>query len=131
VFIIKREQFEYQEEKISSIQSNDNKFSLNFSYKHVNFMTIILVLLNLIDVISSFYAINVLGLIELNPLATGFPLWIVVLKFSVCFVPTVCAYMLDKYGMKKYLLLPFICSVILIEFYVFVVTFNMQNILGI
>lgn len=63
----------------------------------------------------------VLGFEELNPLAIGFPLWIFVLKFGVCFVPMVCAYVMDKFEMEKYLLLPFMCSAILIEVYVFVV----------
>lgn len=92
-------------------------------------MTIILVTLNLLDVLSSFYAINFLGLMELNPLAAGFPMWILVLKFSVCFIPVVCAYVLGKFRMEKYLLFPFVCSAILIEFYAFVVTFNVCNIL--
>lgn len=73
----------------------------------------------------------VLGFEELNPLAIGFPLWIFVLKFGVCFVPMVCAYVMDKFEMEKYLLLPFMCSAILIEVYVFVVAFSMCNILGV
>jgi hypothetical protein len=94
-------------------------------------MTIMLVTLNLFDVLSSFYAINFLGFIELNPLAVGFPIWIFILKFSVCFIPMVCAYVLGKFGIEKYLFLPFVCSAILIEFYAFVVAFNVRNILGI
>jgi hypothetical protein len=94
-------------------------------------MTIILVTLNFFDVVSSFYVISVLGFIELNPLAVGFPIWIFVLKFGVCFIPVICAYVLDKFGMERYLLLPFLCSAILIEFYIFVVAFNVFNILGV
>jgi hypothetical protein len=94
-------------------------------------MTIILVTLNFIDVLSSFYVTNVLGFTELNPLAVGFPMWIFFLKFGVCFIPAICAYVLDKFGMEKYLLLPFVCSAILMEFYIFVVAFNVVNILGV
>lgn len=93
-------------------------------------MTIILVALNLVDAVSSFYAINVLGFTELNPLAVGFPVWIILLKFAICFIPMVCAYMLHKFSMENYLLLPFMFSAILIEFYAFVAAFNLRNILG-
>jgi len=93
-------------------------------------MTIILVALNLVDAFLSSYAINVLGFMELNPLAVGFPVWIVLLKFAICFVPLVCAYVLHKSGMESYLALPFVFSAILIEFYAFVVAFNIRNILG-
>jgi hypothetical protein len=94
-------------------------------------MTIILVTLNFLDVLSSFYATNVLGFMELNPLAVGVPIWIFALKFGVCFIPVICAYVLDKFGMERYLLLPFVCSAILIEFYFFVLAFNVFNILGV
>jgi hypothetical protein len=113
------------------IQLTDHGFSLAFSCKDISLMTIILVELNFLDALSSFYAISVLGFMELNPLAVGFPIWIFVLKFGVCFIPVICAYVLDKFGMEKYLLLPFVCSAILIEFYVFAVAFNVFNILGV
>ena len=93
-------------------------------------MTIVLVALNLLDVVSTFYAINYLGFAELNPLAEGFPVWLSVLKFGVCFIPIVCAYVLHKLGMENYLLLPFVFSAILIQFYAFVVALNVLNILG-
>ena len=116
---------------MSSIKHTSHRVSLVFSCKDISFMTITLVALNLLDVLSSFYAINVLGLVELNPLAVGFPIWIFVLKFGICFVPVVCAYLLDKWGMKNYQLLPFVCSAILLDFYAFVIAFNMSNILGV
>ena len=117
-------------ERISSIQFNSQKFFISLSYKEIGLVTSVLVTLNFLDVLVSFYAINVLAFMELNPLAVGFPFWIFILKFGVCFVPIVCAYVLDKFGMKNYLILPFLCSVILMEFYAFVVAFNMSNILG-
>lgn len=92
-------------------------------------MTVLLITLNIIDVVLSFYANNVLGFMELNPFAVGFPIWIFVLKFGVCFVPLVCAYVLVKFGMNNHLFLPFFCSLILIEFYAFVVAFNISCIL--
>jgi hypothetical protein len=76
-----------------------------------------------------FYAISVLGFMELNPLAAGFPIWLSVMKFGACFIPLVCAYILEKLEMKSYLLYPFVLSTILIEFYTFVVAFNVQSIL--
>ena len=94
-------------------------------------MAIILVSLNIVDVFSTMYAINILGFMELNPLVVGFPVWLSVLKFVACFIPLICAYFLEKLEMKNYLLLPFMFSTILIEFYAFVVTFNIQNILGV
>jgi hypothetical protein len=115
--------------RMSPIQLTGHRFSLAFSCKDISLMTIILVTLNFLDVFSSSYAINVLGFMELNPLAVGVPIWIFVLKFGVCFVPVICAYVLDKFGMEKYLLLPFACSTILIEFYLFVVVLNVFNIL--
>jgi hypothetical protein len=117
--------------RISPIQRIDHGFSLTFSCKDISFITGALVMLNIIDVLLSFYAHNVLGFMELNPLAIGFPILIFILKFGVCFIPFVCAYVLDKFGMKNYLLLPFVCSVILVEFYAFVVALNMSNILGV
>lgn len=115
---------------MSPIQRSDNGLSLIFSCKDISFMTILLITLNFIDVLSSFYANDVLGFMELNPLAMGFPIWIFILKFGVCFVPLVCAYVLIKFEMKNYLLLPFVCSATLIEIYAFVVAFNISNILG-
>jgi hypothetical protein len=94
-------------------------------------MTMLLITLNLTDVLLSFYAQNVLGFVELNPLALGFPIWIFILKFGVCFIPLVCAYVLAKFGMNNYLALPFVCSMILMEFYAFVVAFNISNVLGV
>lgn len=94
-------------------------------------MTSVLITLNFVDVLLSFYAINVLTFVELNPLAVGFPIWIFILKFGVCFVPVVCAYVLDKCGMKNYLFLPFICSLVMMIFYAFVVAYNMSNIIGV
>lgn len=94
-------------------------------------MTSVLITLNFVDVLLSFYAIDALAFVELNPFAVGFPIWIFILKFGVCFVPVVCAYVLDKLGMKIYLFLPFICSVVQMMFYVFVVAFNVSNILGV
>ncbi len=116
---------------MTPIEHTIQRFSISLSYKDFGFMTWVLVTLNLLDVFLSFYAISVLAFVELNPLVVGFPIWIYILKFGVCFVPVVCAYVLDKFGMKNYFYLPFICSVILIEFYTFVVAFNMRNILGV
>ncbi len=113
-----------------AIQRSSWNSILGFSWKDVGFMTIILISLNLVDMVSSFYAVGVLGFTELNPFAAGFPFWSMFLKFSVCFIPLVCAYVLHRFGMENYLLLPFVCSVVLIEFYAFVVAFNLGNILG-
>ena len=115
---------------MSSIQRTNHCFSLAFRWQDIGLLAIMLVALNVLDVFSTFYAINFLGFMELNPLAAGFPVWFSVLKFGVCFVPLVCAYVLEKLEMKNYLLLPFVFSTILIEFYAFVVAFNIQNILG-
>jgi hypothetical protein len=93
-------------------------------------MAIMLVSLNVLDVFSTFYAISVLGFTEINPLAAGFPIWLSVLKFGACFVPLICAYMLEKFEMKNYLILPFVFSAVLMEFYAFVVACNMHGILG-
>ena len=92
--------------------------------------TIVLIALNIVDVVSTFYAVTLLGFIEINPLAVGFPAWIFVLKFGVCVVPVVCAYVLDKFRMQNYLLLPFVFSVALIEFYSFVVVSGVCKIFG-
>ena len=93
-------------------------------------MTVVLVTLNFLDVVSTFYAINYLAFVELNPLAASFPAWIFVLKFGVCFVPMVCAHVLDKFGMEDYLLMPFGFLAVLIGFYAFVVGSNVGNIVG-
>jgi len=93
-------------------------------------MTMVLVTLNLVDVISSFYAINFLGFVELNPLAVSFPIWIFVLKFGICFVPIVCAHVFHKIGMENYLLMPCAFLAILIGFYAFVVGSNLHSIIG-
>jgi len=69
-----------------------------------------------------------LGFVELNPLAVGFHAWIIILKFGVCLIPVVCAYVLDKYRMQNFILLPFVFSIILIEFYSYVVVSGMSNI---
>jgi hypothetical protein len=90
-----------------------------------------LVSLNFFDVALSFYAINVLGFAELNPLAIGFPVWIIALKFGVCFIPIICAYMLDKLGIENYLLLPSVFLATLIQIYAFIIGFNLCNIFGI
>jgi len=87
--------------------------------------------LNFFDVTLSFYAINVLGFAELNPLAIGFPVWIFALKFGVCFIPMVCGYVLDKLGIENYLLLPFVFLATLIQIYTFIIGFNLRNIFGI
>ena len=115
---------------VSPIQRTNHGFSLAFCWQDIGLMAIILVSLNILDVFSTFYAINVLGFMELNPLAVDFPIWLSVLKFSVCFIPLICAYTLEKLKMKNYLLLPFAFSTILIEFYAFVVASNLQNNLG-
>ena len=98
--------------------------------KDFSFMTIVLVALNFFDIVSSFYAINILTFTELNPLAEGFPIWILVLKFAICFIPIFCAYTLDKFGVEKYMLLPFTFLAILVGFYAFVVGLNFFSILG-
>jgi hypothetical protein len=116
---------------VSLIQRTDHSFSLALRWRDIGLMAIPLVFLNLLDVVLTFYAINVLGFMEINPLAAGFPVWLFVLKFGVCFIPVVCAYMLDVLEMGNYLLLPFVFSAILIEFYAFVVAFNVRNILGV
>ncbi len=116
---------------MSLIQNTVQRFSTSLSCKDIGFMTFVLVTLNFLDVLFSFYAIDVLDFKELNPLAIGFPIWIFILKFGVCFIPVVCAYVLDKFRMNNYLILPFVCSLILIDFYAFIVAFNMSSILGV
>ncbi|HLN45323.1 MAG: hypothetical protein ACM3X1_06640 [Ignavibacteriales bacterium] len=111
------------------IQRYNQVLALTFSRKDIGFMTIVLVALNVVDTILTFYAAHVLGFVELNPLAISFPFWIFILKFGTCFVPVVVAFVLDKFEMNNYLLLPFIFSAVLIEFYIFVVAFNVSNIL--
>jgi len=86
-----------------------------FSWKAIGFMEILLIALNLLDVIVSFYAVNVLGFMELSPLAVGFPVWVFVLKFGICLIPMVCACVLHGFGMENYLLLPLGALLILIE----------------
>ena len=104
--------------------------SLAFSWKDMRFPTIVLIGLNVVDVVSTFYAVTTLGFIELNPFVVGFPAWIFVLKFGVCLIPLICAYVLEKFRMQNYLLLPFVFSVILIEFYGFVLASGVSNIFG-
>ncbi len=120
----------YREEGGQSIKRMVDNFSFAVSWKDLSFMTSVLVVLNLLDTISSFYAVNVLGFIELNPVTAGFPIWIILLKFAACFIPTVSAYVLHKIDMEKYLLLPIVFSAILIEFYAFVIAFNVRSIFG-
>lgn len=113
-----------------SIQTVTQKYLFTFSLNDIGLLTAILVSLNFLDVILSVYAIRILNFVELNPLAIGFPVWIFVLKFSVCFIPMVCAYTLDKFEIKNYLFLPFIFLAILIQIYAFIIGFNLHNILG-
>ncbi len=94
-------------------------------------MVILVIALNLLDVVLTFYAITMLGFVELNPLAASFPMWLFLLKFGVCFIPLVCAYLLQKLGVENYLLLPFVFSTILIGFYACVVSFNIGNLLSV
>ena len=115
---------------MSPVQRTDNGFSLAFRWQDIGIMAIMLVSLNVLDVFSTFYAIGVLGFTEINPLATGFPIWLSVMKFGACFVPMICAYMIEKLEMKNYMILPFAFSTVLIEFYAFVVAFNVHEILG-
>lgn len=104
-----------------TVQRTEGSFSLVFSWKDLRIPTAVLFALNMVDVISTLYAVRMLGFIELNVLAVGFPAWIFVLKFGVCFIPVGCAYALDRFRMQNYLLLPFLTSVVLIEFYSLVV----------
>jgi len=114
---------------VSPVQRINHDFSLAFCWQDIGLLTIMLVSLNVLDILSTVYAINVLGFMELNPLAAGFPVWLTVLKFVACFIPLACAYMLEKQELKNYLFLPFVFSTFQIEFYAFVVAFNVQNIL--
>ena len=115
---------------VSPVPRTNHDFSLAFCWQDIGLMSIILVSLNVLDIFSTIYAINILGLMELNPISVSFPVWLTVLKFGACFIPLTCAYILEKLNMKNYLLFPFAFSTILIEFYAFVVAFNIQNILG-
>jgi hypothetical protein len=115
---------------MSAKHSPSDIFPFPVSWKDIGGMGIILVILNFLDVVLTFYAINTLGFVELNHLAIGFPLWIFITKFGGCFVPFVCAYMLHKVEMEHYLLLPFICSLFLIEFYALVIALNVYTIFG-
>jgi hypothetical protein len=107
----------------------DHILSFASCWQDICLMGIVLISLNILDVLLTFHAVFVLGFLELNPLAQGFPVWLLVLKFSACFIPLVCAYVLEKLEMKSYLFLPFAVSLILIVFYAFVVAFNVCNIL--
>ncbi len=111
------------------VERFDQKYPI-FCLRDFSFITGVLVTLNFLDVILSKYATNILGLVELNPLASGFPIWLLMLKFGVCFVPLVCAYALDKSGMENFMFLPFTFLTILIGFYTFVVSSSVRNILG-
>ena len=113
-----------------SIRHVDQSLPFVFSWRDISLMTIILVILNLIDVVSSFYAVNSLGFVELNHLATSFPVLVFLLKFGVCFVPMTCAYVLRKTGMENCLLMPFAFLAVLIGFYAFVVGSNLHSIIG-
>jgi len=112
------------------VEGGGGVFDVVSSWRPVGFMAVLLVALNFFDVASTFYAVGVLGLVELNPLAVGFPVWLFLFKLGVCFVPVVCAYTLEKFGMGKYLVLPFVFSAVLIQFYAFVVAFNVGTLLG-
>jgi hypothetical protein len=114
----------------SHIQRDNHGLSLAFCWQDIGLMAILLVTLNVLDVFSTFYAINVLCFTELNPLAAGFPIWLYVVKFGACFIPLICGYMLEKLKMKNYLILPFVFSTVLIEFYAVVFASNMYEILG-
>ena len=105
-------------------------FDVVSSWRPVGFMAVLLVALNFFDAASTFYGVGVLGFVELNSLAVGFPVWVFLLKFGVCFVPAACAYALEKFGMGKFLVLPFVFSAVLVEFYAFVVAFNVGTLLG-
>jgi hypothetical protein len=118
-----------RERKVLSTQRAAQNFLFAFSWKDISLLTAILVSLNLVDVILSIYATTILGFIELNPFATDFPIWILTLKFGVCFIPLVCAYTLDKLGNENYLIFPFVFLAILIQIYAFIVGFNLSSIL--
>jgi len=114
-----------------STQRAAQSFLFAFSWKDIGLLTAILVSLNFVDVVLSIYAVNILGFAELNPFAIGFPVWIFVLKFCVCFIPLVCAYTLYRFGNENYLILVFVFLAILIQIYAFILGFSLGNILGI
>ncbi len=93
-------------------------------------MTAILIALNLIDVVSSIYAIDILGFVELNPLAASFTIWLFVLKFAACFFPVICACILRKTRLEDYLFMPFAFLTVLVCFYAFVVGSNVRCMVG-
>ena len=112
------------------VEGGGGVFDVVSSWRPVGFMAVLLVALNFFDVAATFYGVGVLGFVELNSLAVGFPVWVFLLKFGVCFVPVACAYVLEKFGMGRYLVLPFVFSAVLVEFYAFVVAFNVGTLLG-
>jgi len=112
------------------VEGGGGVFDVVSSWRPVGFLAVLLVVLNFFDVVATFYGVGVLGFVELNSLAVGFPVWVFLFKFGVCFVPVVCAYALEKFGMGKYLVLPFVFSAVLVEFYAFVVAFNVGTLLG-
>ncbi len=93
-------------------------------------MTAILIALNLLDVVSSLYAIDILGFVEINPLAASFPIWLFVLKFAACLLPVICACIMRKIRLEDYLLMPFAFLTVLVCFYAFVVGSNVRCIVG-
>lgn len=111
------------------VEGGENVFVVVSSWRPVGLLAVLLVFLNVFDVVSTFYAVGVLGFVELNSLAVGFPVWVFLFKFGVCFVPVVCAYVLEKFGMGRYLVLPFVFSVVLVEFYAFVFVLNVGTLL--
>ena len=74
------------------VEGGGGVFDVVSSWRPVGFMAVLLVALNFFDVAATFYGVGVLGFVELNSLAVGFPVWVFLLKFGVCFVPVVCAY---------------------------------------
>jgi hypothetical protein len=117
-----------EDKKMLPTKRAEGFFSHAFSWKDIFFPTTALVALNVIDVVSTFYGVTMLGFVELNPLAVGFHPWIVILKCSACLIPLVCAYALDKSNMNNYMFLPLVFSIILVEFYTCIVVFGMCNI---
>jgi len=112
------------------VEGGGGVFDVVSSWRPVGFMAVLLVALNFFDVAATFYGVGVLGFVELNSLAVGFPVWVFLFKFGVCFVPLVCAYVLEKFGLGKYLVLPFVFSAVLVGFYAFVVAFNVGTLLS-
>ena len=85
--------------------------------------------LNVADVVLTFFGVNFLGFSELNPLAADFPIWLTIVKFSACFIPLICAYVLQRLEIRDYMFVPFMFSVMQIVFYASVMTFNIHSIL--